>query len=96
MRGPCRVRLPHTPHGAAAFDASPNLLEVNAEVRVRMNEPRVRLDQLRVFSLGGHTLLSVLPPKKLRGPPDGLRGALCHKVKQSDSHCCTLRSFAQE
>ena len=96
MRSPCRVRPPYTPDGAAAFDASPDLLEVHAEVRVRMNEPRVRLDQLLVFSLGGHTLLSVLPPKKLREPPSGLRGAFCHKVKPSDSHCCTLRSFAQE
>ena len=91
-----RVRAPHTPDGAAAFDASPDLLEVHAEVRVGMNEPRVRLDQWLVFSLGGHTLLSVLPPKKLREPPSGLRGAFCHEVKQSDSHCCTLRSLARK
>ena len=85
MRSPCRVRLLHAPDGAAAFDASPDLLEVHSEVRVRMNEPRVRLDQWLVFTLGGHTLLSVLPPKKLREPPGGLRGALCHEVTQSDS-----------
>ena len=86
MRSPCRVRLPHTPDGAAAFDASPDLLEVHSEVRVRMKEPRVHLERLIVFTLGGHPLLSVLPPKKLREPPSGLRGVFCHEVTQSDSH----------
>jgi len=71
MRSPCRVRLPHAPDGAAAFDASPDLLEMHSEVRVRVKDPRVCLDLLLVFSLGGHTLLSVLPPKKLREPPGG-------------------------
>jgi hypothetical protein len=96
MLSPCRVRPPHTPHGAAAFDATPDLLEVHAEVRVRMNEPRVHLERLLVFTLGGHSLLSVLPPKKLREPPSGVRVTYCHEVAQSDSHCCTLHSSAQE
>jgi len=96
MRSPCRVRPPYTPDGAAAFDASPDLLEVHAEVRVRMNEPRVHLERLLVFTLGGHSLLSVLPPKKLREPPSALLGVFCHEVARSGSHCCTLRSFAKK
>jgi hypothetical protein len=96
MRSPCRVRPPHTPHGTAAFDARPDLLEVHPEVRVRIKDPRVRLDRLLVFTLGGHSLLSVLPPKKLREPPSALRGAFCHEVTRIDSQCCTLRSLAQK
>jgi hypothetical protein len=91
-----RVRPPHTPDGAAAFDTSPDLLEVHAEVRVRMTEPRVHLDRLLFFTLGGHTLLSVLPPKKLREPLSSLLDVFCHKVARSDSQRCTLRLFAQK
>ena len=65
MRSPCRVRLPHTPDGAAAFDASPDLLEVYAEVRVRIKDPRVRLDRLLVFTLGGHAPVIGFAPKKV-------------------------------
>jgi hypothetical protein len=72
MRSSCRVRPPYTPHGAAAFDTCPDLLQVHAEIRVRMAEPRVGLDSLLVFKVGGHPLLSVLPPKKLREPPSDL------------------------
>jgi len=52
--------------------------------------------RLVVFALGGHSLLSVLPPKKLREPPSALRGAFCHEVTRIDSQCCTLRSPAQK
>ena len=65
MRSPCRVRLPHTPDGAAAFDASPDLLEVYAEVRVRIKDPRVRLDRWLVFTLGGHTLVIGFAPQNV-------------------------------
>ena len=65
MRSPCRVRPPHAPDGAAAFDASPDLLEVHAEVRVRIKDPRVRLDRLLVFSLGGHTPVIGFAPQKV-------------------------------
>lgn len=65
MRSPCRVRLPHTPDGAAAFDASPDLLEVHSEVRVRVMDPRVRLDGLLVFTLGGHSPVIGFAPQKV-------------------------------
>jgi hypothetical protein len=73
MRSPCRVRPPHTPHGAAAFDASPDLLEVHAEIRVRMPEPRVPLDRLPVFTLASHFPVIGFAPQKVaratRQPP---------------------------
>jgi len=65
MRSPCRVRLPHTPDGAAAFDASPDLLEVHSEVRVRIEDPRVRLDGWLVFTLGGHAPVIGFAPQKV-------------------------------
>ncbi len=73
VQSSCRVRLPHAPDGAAAFDASPDLLEVHAEMRVRMKESRVHLDRLLVFTLGGHPLVIGFAPQKVaratRQPP---------------------------
>ena len=68
-----RIRAPHTPDGAAAFDTSPDLLEVHAEIRVRIPEPRVPLNCLRVFPLNGHTPVIGFAPQKVaratRQPP---------------------------
>ena len=73
VRSSSRVRPPHTSDGAAAFDTSPDLLEVHAEIRVRMPEPRVPLDRLPVFTLVSHFPVIGFAPQKVaratRQPP---------------------------
>ena len=60
-----RIRLPHTLDGAAAFDTSPDLLEVHAKIRVRMPQPRVTLDRFVVFPLNSHIPVIGFAPQKV-------------------------------
>jgi len=68
--------LPHTPDGAATFDARPDLLEVRSEVRVRVVDPGVRLDRWLVFTLGSHAPVIGFAPQKVARATQGPSVAL--------------------